>query len=104
MDRYDLHFYARIPQDGTAADPRTEESTVGLGVVRGGAFNDDAAGLRCADRFRETTSWKRRDPQMPRSRWWNTDSPHVGFRLVSPAVDHTIEEIHAYWEGILGAR
>jgi len=73
-------------------------------VVRGGAFDDDAAGLRCADRFRETTSWKRRDPQMPRSRWWNTDSPHVGFRLVSPAGNHTIEEIHAYWEGILGAR
>jgi formylglycine-generating enzyme required for sulfatase activity len=104
MDRYDLHFYERIPQDGTAANPRTEESTVGLGVVRGGAFDDDEAGLRCADRFRETSAWKRRDPQMPRSRWWNTDSPHVGFRLVSPAGEHTPEEIHAYWERILGAR
>ncbi len=104
MDRYAMHFYAGIPDNGHTENPRTEESTRGLGVVRGGAYNDDAAGLRCAERFAETTRWKRRDPQMPKSRWWNTDSPHVGLRLMSPVRQYTPREIQAYWDDILGAR
>jgi hypothetical protein len=40
---------------------------------------------------------------MPKSRWWNTDSPHVGFRLVTPSGEHTMDEIRAYWAEILGA-
>jgi len=104
MDPYDRDFYEGIPDDGSAMNPRTEESTRGLGVVRGGSFQDDATGLRCAGRYPETTRWKRRDPQIPKSRWWNTDSPHVGFRLVSPAREYTQEDIRSYWEGILGER
>jgi len=104
MDRYDHRFYELIPQDGSALNPRTEESTRGLGAVRGGAYDDDAAGLRCADRYRESTRWKRRDPQMPKSRWWNTDSAHLGFRLMSPAREYTQEEIRSYWDAILGER
>ena len=104
MDRYDRRFYEVIPQDGSAVNPRTEEGTRGLGVVRGGSFEDDAPGLRCAQRIPEDTRWKRRDPQMPKSRWWNTDSQHVGFRLVSPAQDYTPDEIREYWQRILGPR
>ena len=47
--------------------------------------------------------WKRRDPQLPKSRWWNTDSPHVGFRLVSPDRSFTIEEIQTYFRDLLGS-
>ncbi len=104
MDRYAADFYAGIPDDEPTANPRAEQSTRGLGVVRGGAYNDDAAGLRCAERFAETTRWKRRDPQMPKSRWWNTDSPHLGFRLMSPAREYTQDEIRSYWDAILGER
>jgi hypothetical protein len=75
----------------------------GRGLVRGGAFDDEVTRLRCAERFPETPAWKRRDPQIPKSRWWNTDSPHVGFRLVSPARDFSMEEIVNYWERTLGA-
>ena len=102
LDPYDAEFYASIADDGGAANPSTGPSARGLGVVRGGAFDDDERGLRCADRFQEPRAWKRRDPQMPKSSWWNTDSPHVGFRLASPAVDYTREEIQAYWDVMLG--
>lgn len=101
LDPYDAHFYASIADDGSAANPTTGPSARGRGVVRGGAFDDAIPQLRCADRFEEIPQWQRRDPQMPKSVWWNTDAPHVGFRFVSPAVDLTPEEIRAYWEAML---
>jgi formylglycine-generating enzyme required for sulfatase activity len=102
LDPYDADFYSSIAEDGTASNPTTGPSARGRGVVRGGAFDDELTELRCADRFEETPEWKRRDPQMPKSRWWNTDAPHVGFRIVSPAAEYTAEEIRAYWETMLG--
>ncbi|MGI9626433.1 MAG: formylglycine-generating enzyme family protein [Longimicrobiales bacterium] len=104
LDPYVADFYASIPIEGSTANPTTGPSSRSRGVVRGGAFDDNAQGLRCADRFEETSAWKRRDPQIPKSRWWNTDSPHVGFRLVAPAALHTPEEIRAYWNRMLGTR
>ena len=38
------------------------------------------------------------DPQLPKSFWWNTDSPFVGFRIVSPAGDISPEEIRNFWK------
>ncbi len=93
--------YARLPEQGEALEPRAGDPLRGQGVVRGGAFDDPPSDLRCAARFPETPAWKRRDPQIPKSSWWNTDSPHVGFRLVSPAHDYSLDEIRAYWAEIL---
>ncbi|MEL6845968.1 MAG: formylglycine-generating enzyme family protein, partial [Bacteroidota bacterium] len=45
---------------------------------------------------------KMRDPQIPKSFWWNTDSPFVGFRLVVPAKDLSPEEVKAFWDLTLG--
>ncbi len=104
IDPYDADFYASIPEDDSARNPSTGPSTRGRGVVRGGAFDDDLPQLRCADRFEETPVWKRRDPQIPKSRWWNTDSPHVGFRLVRPVGDYTPQQIDDYWTALLGER
>ncbi|MDE3003430.1 MAG: SUMF1/EgtB/PvdO family nonheme iron enzyme [Gemmatimonadota bacterium] len=99
---YDADRYASL-DDAPTTRREPDTSTRGRGVVRGGAFDDDLRHLRCADRFEETSAWKRRDPQIPKSRWWNTDSPHVGIRLVSPARPLSGSEITAYWDGILGA-
>ncbi|MDX1394489.1 MAG: SUMF1/EgtB/PvdO family nonheme iron enzyme [Gemmatimonadota bacterium] len=99
LDEYRADFYASL-EDG-AEDPWARPSATHPRTVRGGAFDDEPAGLRCADRFESTLRWKRRDPQIPRSRWWNTDSPHVGFRLVSPAGDWTLESIRAWWADLL---
>lgn len=102
LQPYDAERYASL-DDGSGEGAEPGASTRGRGVVRGGAFDDDLHRLRCADRFEETSAWKRRDPQIPRSRWWNTDSPHVGMRLVSPERPWSTAEITAYWDGILGA-
>ena len=29
-------------------------------------------------------AWNDRDPQIPKSKWWNADAPFIGFRLVRP--------------------
>ena len=51
-------------------------------VTRGGSFRDDPAGLGPSSRAAQTPRWTERDPQLPTSRWWLTDGPFVGFRLV----------------------
>lgn len=99
---YEASLYASL-SDTSISEREPSTSVRGRGVVRGGAFDDDLHQLRCADRFEETPAWKRRDPQVPKSRWWNTDSPHVGIRLVSPEGEWSTADITAYWDEILGA-
>ena len=96
-------IYASLAADGTALNPRSGTPGSGRGVVRGGSFTDGPEAVRCADRQPEQTAWKRRDPQVPKSRWWNTDAPHVGFRLVREAGDFTMDEIRAWWNEVLGS-
>lgn len=51
-------------------------------VAKGGSFMDDASGVNCAARKKQTPAWNATDPQLPKSQWWLTDAPFVGFRLV----------------------
>lgn len=51
-------------------------------VTRGGSFRDDPATMGPKSRAVQTPLWTERDPQLPSSRWWLTDGPFVGFRLV----------------------
>jgi formylglycine-generating enzyme required for sulfatase activity len=53
-------------------------------VLKGGSFRDDATALRSAARLASDKKWNARDPQIPRSKWWNTDAPFIGFRVVRP--------------------
>lgn len=65
---------------GNAAEWVTVDS--GRPVVRGGSFRDapDAVGPKA--RAVQNDSWNERDPQIPQSRWWMSDAPFVGFRIV----------------------
>ncbi|WP_419214014.1 formylglycine-generating enzyme family protein [Maribacter sp. X9] len=65
--------------------------------VRGGSYYDDAEFLRSAARLGSTENWKMRDPQFPKSKWWNTDAPFVGFRIVRDPNVPKESEIHNYW-------
>lgn len=51
-------------------------------VTRGGSFRDAPGTLGPAARATQDARWTERDPQLPSSRWWLTDAPFVGFRLV----------------------
>ncbi len=51
-------------------------------VTRGGSFRDGPDGIGPAVRAAQDEYWNERDPQLPKSRWWLSDGPFVGFRLV----------------------
>lgn len=66
-------------------------------VVRGGSFKDELKELRSASRQFSDKTWKKRDPQIPKSLWWLTDALHVGFRVVRPAQAPPESEWEKYW-------
>jgi formylglycine-generating enzyme required for sulfatase activity len=50
--------------------------------LRGGSFQDSARAVGRAARTTQQPSWNKTDPQIPKSRWWLSDGPFAGFRLV----------------------
>jgi formylglycine-generating enzyme required for sulfatase activity len=54
----------------------------GRRVVRGGSFRDPMGEVGPGARAVQDESWNERDPQIPKSRWWLSDAPFVGFRIV----------------------
>ena len=54
----------------------------GRPLTRGGSWADQPAMLGPATSARYSSAWQERDPQFPKSRWWLSDGPFVGFRLV----------------------
>ena len=67
-------------------------------VVRGGSWMNNSNRLRSAARRPSTKKWKERDPQIPKSKWWHTDAPFVGFRVVRPFDTPNEEEQRKYWK------
>ena len=67
-------------------------------AVRGGAFDDTEQDCRCASRIPASPRWQRRDPQIPKSIWWNPDSPFAGFRVVVPEGEYSSEEVNTYFD------
>ncbi|HUP58587.1 MAG TPA: formylglycine-generating enzyme family protein [Bdellovibrionota bacterium] len=60
------------------------EWLLGQTVAAGGAWNEPLERVGPSARLLPVSAWSRRDPSFPRSRWWYTDAPFVGFRLVRP--------------------
>ncbi|MEN3002561.1 MAG: formylglycine-generating enzyme family protein [Armatimonadota bacterium] len=54
----------------------------GKPVACGGSFKDPAEKVHPGARERQTPEWNMTDPQYPKSRWWLSDAPFVGFRVV----------------------
>ena len=106
LGQYSVNFHemlaAEAESTGVVRDPWDMPDRPRPRTVKGGAFDDDPAALRCAARLRSSNDWKRRDPQLPKSRWWNTDSPFLGFRLVRPVDPPSAEEQAAFWRLNLG--
>jgi len=67
-------------------------------TVRGGSFEDYTPQLRCADRRKSDPKWQARDPQIPKSKWWNPDSPFVGFRVVREKNQRSKADRDAFFE------
>lgn len=61
------------------ASPDDEQSPA---VAWGGSYRTEAAEAHCNTQVQQTPAWKMSDPQLPKSQWWLSDAPFVGFRLV----------------------
>jgi len=53
-------------------------------VLCGGSFGDDAAGVSTSALRRADPTWQMSDPQLPKSRWWLSDAPFAGLRVLRP--------------------
>jgi formylglycine-generating enzyme required for sulfatase activity len=99
LDQYLPDAYAKLPAN--AKDPLTPPASKYPKVVRGGSYLDDAEELRCANRIASDAGWNKRDPQIPKSKWWLTDGMFVGFRLVRPEKAPSEAEITKFFETYL---
>lgn len=100
VDQYDPAYFTQLPAG--AADPVIPPATRYPKSVRGGGYLDEAAALRSAARSKSDPSWNKRDPQVPKSKWWLTDAMQVGFRLVRPLKSLTPQEAADFYSQYLG--
>ncbi len=51
-------------------------------VIRGGTYRSGPDTIGPTARAEQDETWNERDPQLPKSQWWLSDGPFVGFRVV----------------------
>lgn len=93
LDQYSTEYYTNSP----SKNPWNKPTELYPRVARGGSWKDTANKLCCTFRQPSKSKWKQRDPQIPKSDWWNTDAPFIGFRVVRPKTQPSKEEIKNYW-------
>jgi formylglycine-generating enzyme required for sulfatase activity len=102
LDQYQEDFYAQFKDSLEVSNPWSRPTKLHPRSVRGGSWDDAIEDHRCASRIRSSSKWKERDPQIPKSFWWNTDSPFVGFRIVRPYKQMSKSEQEVFWMDVLG--
>jgi len=95
LDQYVLTAYSKRKKG--IENPREVGDKVYPKVVRGGSWMDAPSRLRSAARRPSSKNWKKRDPQIPKSKWWHTDAPFVGFRIVRPKQIPSEVDQKKYW-------
>jgi formylglycine-generating enzyme required for sulfatase activity len=93
LDQYDSKYYKESPKN----NPWNIPIELYPRVLRGGSWKDTATKICCTSRQQSMIKWKRKDPQIPKSNWWHTNAPFIGFRVVRPEVQPSREAISAYW-------
>lgn len=64
----------------------------GKAVAKGGAYIDVPEDCAIAKRWLQERSWNASDPQMPKSKWWLSDGPFIGFRIVCEVEEKSAAE------------
>lgn len=97
LDQYDAQFLEKA----TDKDPWNKPTAKQPRTIKGGTYLDDAVKLRNAARLKSNPDWNRRDPQIPKSKWWNADAPFIGFRIIRPQQQPSKEEAEQFFADVL---
>ena len=100
MDQYDEKYFEKIKS--RPGNPHIPPESRYPRSIRGGSYEDQEDLLRSASRQRSDATWNKRDPQVPKSRWWLTDGAFVGFRIVRPLQQPSKEEAERFYKLYLG--
>lgn len=90
--------YQSFLKDSTAINPWVVPPYRHSRTVKGGSYDDSPEDCTCQSRLKSRARWQARDPQIPRSKWWNTDAPFVGFRIVRPVHQPDAKAIAEYFD------
>lgn len=99
MDPYDENYFETIAN--ATDNPEIQPAPKQRHTLRGGHFRDQATALRSAARLPYDKKWNERDPQIPKSKWWNADAPFIGFRIVRPIKQPTPDEVKQFFDQVL---
>lgn len=99
MDQYHEDYFEQLEasDDGIVYNPWFKPTELYPRSVRGGSWQDNADMQRCTQRRGSNPRWKMHDPQIPKSLWWHTNAPFLGFRIVRPKETPSEEEMQQYW-------
>jgi formylglycine-generating enzyme required for sulfatase activity len=100
LDHYDEKVLEKSAANVT--DPVNHNEETYPKVLKGGGYESDSKELRSAARIKSDPEWNRRDPQIPKSKWWLTDAPSVGFRIVRPLKQPSPKEADEFFKLYLG--
>lgn len=100
LDHYDEKALEKLSANVT--DPVNHNEETYPKVLKGGGYESDPKELRSAARIKSDPEWNRRDPQIPKSKWWLTDAPSVGFRIVRPLKQPSPKEADEFFKLYLG--
>lgn len=99
-DQYDSAYFTNLTNNTT--DPLILPTKRYPRSIRGGSYENDAIQLKVYSRQFSDPNWNKRDPQIPKSRWWLTDGAFAGFRIVKPIIQPSAEEAEKFYKLYLG--
>jgi len=102
LDQYRADYYQLI--GNPARNPLQQAENKYPLTLRGGHFKDEASALRSATRIASDRKWNARDPQIPKSKWWNADAPFIGFRIVRPVKQPDAKEAELFYTRLLSLK
>ncbi len=93
----DEYYADYADRSASTTDPWMRPDGKHSRTVRGGSFDTEIADAGCRTREKSSPRWQARDPQIPKSKWWNVDSAFLGFRIVSPQQQPSAAAVEAFF-------
>jgi formylglycine-generating enzyme required for sulfatase activity len=100
LDQYDENYFKKVTPDNPWLKPDAKHPR----TLKGGSYKDEPGELRSATRLKSNLDWNRRDPQIPKSKWWNADAPFIGFRIIRPVKQPSPTEVEQFFDNMLSPK